>query len=57
MPDEQCGQAMQTSECPECGAVVGGSGHRLLASNTRDMELENIASQQGAAHNPFAIGL
>ncbi len=28
-----CGQAMEESRCIECGAAVGGSVHRLLATN------------------------
>lgn len=29
----ECGGAMQTSICPECREVVGGTGHRLNSSN------------------------
>jgi len=29
----ECGGAMQESRCPECGARIGGSGHRLQAGN------------------------
>lgn len=29
----ECGGAMQTSSCPECGAVIGGQSHALHASN------------------------
>lgn len=29
----ECGGAMQTSVCPECGAVIGGQNHALHASN------------------------
>ena len=29
----ECGGATQQSKCPDCRADVGGSGHRLLASN------------------------
>jgi hypothetical protein len=29
----ECGRAMQTSVCIECGEPVGGSSHRLIASN------------------------
>ena len=28
-----CGQAMQESRCPECGAAVGGRSHTLLETN------------------------
>ncbi|CAI5945859.1 unnamed protein product [Closterium sp. NIES-65] len=30
----ECGGAMQESRCPECGEVVGGSGHQLREGNT-----------------------
>jgi hypothetical protein len=29
----ECGGAMQTSKCPECGEAVGGDNHSLLATN------------------------
>jgi hypothetical protein len=29
----ECGGAMQESRCPDCGAPVGGTSHRLLSSN------------------------
>ncbi|KAG0331451.1 hypothetical protein BG004_001658 [Podila humilis] len=38
----ECGMAMQQSRCPECGAGVGGGRHRLLATNQRDAEFENL---------------
>ncbi|XP_069677368.1 NFX1-type zinc finger-containing protein 1-like [Periplaneta americana] len=36
----ECGGAMQTSKCPECGAAIGGSGHRLLSSNRVATEMD-----------------
>eukprot|EP00208_Stichococcus_sp_RCC1054_P008431 CAMPEP_0206151976 /NCGR_PEP_ID=MMETSP1473-20131121/39093_1 /ASSEMBLY_ACC=CAM_ASM_001109 /TAXON_ID=1461547 /ORGANISM="Stichococcus sp, Strain RCC1054" /LENGTH=374 /DNA_ID=CAMNT_0053549529 /DNA_START=106 /DNA_END=1231 /DNA_ORIENTATION=- len=30
----ECGGATQESRCLECGAVIGGTGHRLAAGNT-----------------------
>ncbi|GJJ08048.1 hypothetical protein Clacol_002255 [Clathrus columnatus] len=44
----ECGGAMQTSRCPECGAEIGGDGHRLLESNSRDTEFEGMLRNQGA---------
>ncbi|KIY53920.1 hypothetical protein FISHEDRAFT_54900 [Fistulina hepatica ATCC 64428] len=44
----ECGGAMEVSSCPECGAPIGGSGHRLHQSNTRAMEFENLAREQGS---------
>jgi hypothetical protein len=29
----ECGGAMETSQCPECSAVIGGSSHQLDSSN------------------------
>ncbi|THH13828.1 hypothetical protein EW146_g6431 [Bondarzewia mesenterica] len=39
----ECGGAMQEARCPECRAPIGGSGHRLVSSNTRASEFEEIA--------------
>jgi len=38
-----CGGASVTSRCPECGETIGGTSHRLLPSNSRAIELEQIA--------------
>ncbi|KAJ8489534.1 hypothetical protein ONZ51_g2873 [Trametes cubensis] len=51
-----CGGAVQTSFCPECGAAIGGSGHTLIASNRRADELEDILRREGAGENPWAWG-
>ncbi|KIJ68146.1 hypothetical protein HYDPIDRAFT_107807 [Hydnomerulius pinastri MD-312] len=53
----ECGGAMQVSRCPECNAVIGGSNHRLEASNTRNTEFEHLAQQVARTaptpwHNP-----
>lgn len=37
----ECGRAMQTSFCIECGEEIGGSSHRLLGSNQAWRGLEN----------------
>lgn len=44
----ECGGAMQTSRCPECGEAIGGSNHSLLQSNTRATEYEELLQQAGA---------
>ena len=36
----ECGRAMQRSECPECGAIVGGQAHELASDNSRAEDLE-----------------
>ncbi|KAK9765033.1 hypothetical protein K7432_006968 [Basidiobolus ranarum] len=40
-----CGMAMQTSQCPECGATIGGLNHELLTDNVYDAEFEQLAGQ------------
>lgn len=35
-----CGQAMQESNCPECGARVGGADHQLTEGNSRATDIE-----------------
>ncbi|KAI0047489.1 hypothetical protein FA95DRAFT_1582635 [Auriscalpium vulgare] len=44
----ECGGADQAATCPECGASIGGTGHDLESTNSRAMELERIAGQQGS---------
>ena len=34
---------MERSRCPECGAVIGGSHHRLESTNERATEFEELA--------------
>lgn len=36
----ECGRAMATSTCPQCGAAVGGRHHELTAGNTSAFDLE-----------------
>ncbi|KAJ1515016.1 hypothetical protein HMI54_013021 [Coelomomyces lativittatus] len=40
-----CGQAMEGSNCPECGALVGGADHQLNSTNRREDTLINSALQ------------
>jgi hypothetical protein len=40
----ECGGAMQTSECPECKEVIGGSNHKLAEGNELASEMD------GATH-------
>ncbi|KIP05604.1 hypothetical protein PHLGIDRAFT_147296 [Phlebiopsis gigantea 11061_1 CR5-6] len=51
-----CGGANQRSFCPECGSPIGGSNHVLTEGNTRAMEYERIAQEQGAQQSPFRWG-
>ena len=46
---------METSRCPECDAVIGGSSHRLDPSNTRSEEFEELARGAGAGANPWGM--
>ncbi|XP_048478338.1 NFX1-type zinc finger-containing protein 1 isoform X3 [Plutella xylostella] len=36
----ECGGAMETSKCNECGALIGGSQHTLLADNELAEEMD-----------------
>jgi hypothetical protein len=36
----ECGGAMEKSLCNDCGAEIGGSGHRLLQSNSVATEMD-----------------
>jgi hypothetical protein len=42
----ECGGAMQTSSCIECGEPVGGTSHQLLASNRQDGNIVHRAMQE-----------
>ncbi len=47
---------MEASICPECGSPIGGSSHRILDSNTRAVEFEQLEKENGASANPWAPG-
>jgi len=51
-----CGGANQVSQCPECGAQVGGSGHNLLSGNRRAEDMERLATQEGYRESPWQWG-
>jgi hypothetical protein len=36
----ECGGAMETSRCPDCGATIGGASHRLAEGNTAAVRRE-----------------
>lgn len=38
-----CGGAVETARCAECGATIGGSGHRLAEGNTAAADLNGLA--------------
>lgn len=46
-----CGGAVIESKCPECGEVIGGSGHRLSVGNDVDPEFRNIAMTEGRKYD------
>jgi hypothetical protein len=52
----ECGGAMQTSRCNECGEAIGGGGHTLLGTNRHDTLMESIAAEQGQAPSPWQWG-
>ena len=37
----ECGGAMETSKCPECKAVIGGTSHKLVEGNQLASEMDN----------------
>jgi hypothetical protein len=41
----ECGGAVQVSNCPECGAQVGGSHHQLLENNNAATEIEAMMNR------------
>merc|ERR1719282_405082 len=43
----ECGGAMETSSCPECGEVIGGSNHHLTQGNHVAID---FLRQAGQAH-------
>lgn len=47
----ECGGATQASTCPECGAPIGGTNHRLTAGNQESTLLRGLAAQ--AARQQF----
>ncbi|KAE8266392.1 hypothetical protein A4X09_0g5948 [Tilletia walkeri] len=51
-----CGGAMESGRCVECGATIGGTGHNLAEGNSRDYEMEQIARGLGAQPSPWAWG-
>lgn len=52
----ECGGAMQTSRCNECGEAIGGSGHTLMGTNRHATLMEGIAEEQGQARSPWRWG-
>ncbi|THH30127.1 hypothetical protein EUX98_g4067 [Antrodiella citrinella] len=52
----ECGGAMETARCPECGEAIGGSDHSLNSTNTRDTQMEGLAAAQGALQSPWDWG-
>ena len=42
-----CGRAMQESQCPDCGATIGGREHRLQADNRQALEFWRQAYGRG----------
>lgn len=40
-----CGGAMETARCIECGELVGGTGHQLVSSNRRSATVSRILNK------------
>ncbi|PXF46515.1 Helicase required for RNAi-mediated heterochromatin assembly 1 [Gracilariopsis chorda] len=45
-----CGGAVIESQCPECGATIGGTHHRLSSGNEVDPEFREIAWVEGRSY-------
>ncbi|XP_053396355.1 E3 ubiquitin-protein ligase rnf213-alpha-like [Mercenaria mercenaria] len=39
-----CGRAIERANCRECGATIGGQGHRLIHGNTQDRGVDNTVT-------------
>ncbi|XP_065332254.1 NFX1-type zinc finger-containing protein 1-like isoform X1 [Cloeon dipterum] len=46
----ECGGAMQTSKCPECGATIGGGNHRLTEGNRHFSGMDRSAQAAWPPH-------
>ena len=56
----QCGGAMETAQCPECGAVIGGQSHRLATGNEHAPEMDDsrhAAWSEGANMANFDLNI
>ena len=42
----ECGGAMEESKCPECGAAIGGSNHRILSTNSRSDRVTRVLQRR-----------
>ena len=49
----ECGGAMESSRCPECGATIGGGGHQLAQGN-RGADAELLTQLQETWRDGFA---
>ncbi|BGP31025.1 hypothetical protein JCM10296v2_002789 [Rhodotorula toruloides] len=53
----ECGGAVETSSCPECGAAIGGGGHRLIDTNRNDLEMDRLAVEEAGARREYLWGV
>ncbi|KAF8639511.1 hypothetical protein AX17_001416 [Amanita inopinata Kibby_2008] len=52
----ECGGAMESSRCPECGETIGGNNHMLHGSNSRATEYEDLSRHAGSQRSPWRWG-
>lgn len=50
-----CGQAMVTSKCPECGETIGGTSHILVGTSQAAEELNTGLQVPAHIQNPFEV--
>ena len=44
----ECGEALETAQCPECPEVVGGVRRRLVGTSTQALEMDGDVVRQEA---------
>ena len=44
----ECGEALETSKCPECKEVVGGVNRRHVRTSSQALEMDGDVTQQAA---------
>jgi hypothetical protein len=50
----ECGGAMQTSKCPECGLAIGGANHALTSGNAHAGEMDGSSHPAWSEHANMA---
>ncbi|GAA5934053.1 uncharacterized protein JCM15063_000542 [Sporobolomyces koalae] len=51
-----CGGAVMQAQCPECGATIGGAGHRVAEGNHHDERMIRLTRESTDARHEFPWG-